>query len=290
LNINEIKKMGFLGGWINGISPRGTSKWFKPGASIGLYPSGVNIDGSISNYSNNIKSAGIGMLGLKYAVHSKLNIHFWEMFAENIFNTEMIQFDWNHRLKDSTTFFAAVQAIHQAAVNDGGNANATKSYFTKGQQSFSFGGKIGWQNKKMEVSLNYNRITSNSRYLMPREWGKDPFFTFMPRERNEGFGNLDAVVTKLNYNIPKTNFKTSLSFGYFHLPDVKNYKLNKYGMPSYTQLNADVRYIFSGLCKGLETQLLIVGKFNQGNTYQNYRYVFNKVNMILYNLVINYYF
>ena len=109
----------------------------------------------------------------------------------------------------------------------------------------------------MEASLNYNRITSNSRYLMPREWGKDPFFTFMPRERNEGFGNVDAVVTKLNYNIPKTNLKTSLSFGYFHLPDVKNYKLNKYGMPSYTQLNADVRYIFTGLCKGLETQLLI---------------------------------
>lgn len=290
LNINEIKKMGFVGGWIKGISPRGTLKWFKPGASIGLYPSGVNIDGSISNYSNNITSAGIGMLGVKYAVHSKLNIHFWEMFAENIFNTEMIQFDWNHRLKDSTTFFAAVQAIHQAAINNGGNANATKSYFTRGQQSFSFGGKIGWQNKKMEVSINYNRITSNSRYLMPREWGKDPFFTFMPRERNEGFGNLDAVVTKLNYNIPKTNLKTSLSFGYFHLPDVKNYKLNKYGMPSYTQLNVDVRYLFSGLCKGLETQLLIVGKFNQGNTYQNDRYVFNKVNMILYNLVINYYF
>ena len=105
-----------------------------------------------------------------------------------------------------------------------------------------------------------------------------------------GFGNVDAVVTKLNYNIPKTNLKTSFSFGYFHLPNVKNYMLNKYGMPSYTQLNADIRYIFSGLCKGLETQLLIVGKFNQGNTYQNDRYIFNKVNMILYNLVINYNF
>jgi len=32
-------------------------------------------------------------------------------------------------------------------------------------QSFSFGGKIGWQ--KMEASVNYNRITSNGRYLMP---------------------------------------------------------------------------------------------------------------------------
>jgi hypothetical protein len=61
-------------------------------------------------------------------------------------------------------------------------------------------------------------------------------------------------------------------------------------MPSYTQLNADVKYAFSKMLKGFETQLLIVSKFNQGNTYENDKYVFNKVNMIQYNFVVNYNF
>jgi len=290
LNINNFKKIGIEGGWLNGISPRGTMKIYNPGTSIGLYPSGVNIDGSKSNYSNNIQSAGIGMLGVKYTIHSKLNMQIWNLYAENIFNTEMIQLDWNHPLKDSTSFFGAVQGIHQVAINDGGNADPSKTYFTKGQQSFAFGGKFGWKNKNFETSINYNRITSDGRYLMPREWGKDPFFTFMPRERNDGLGNVNAFVAKLNYNIPKSNFKTSISYGYFHLPDVKNYKLNKYGMPSYTQLNLDIKYAFPKMLKGFETQLLIVGKLNQGNTYENDKYVFNRVNMIQYNFVVNYNF
>jgi hypothetical protein len=212
------------------------------------------------------------------------------MFVSQIFNTEMIQLDWSHRLKDSSIFFAAVQGIHQEAIKDGGNADPTKTYFNKGQQSFAFGGKIGWKNKQLEASINYNRITSNGRYLVPREWGREPFFTFMPRERNEGLGNADAVVAKLNYNFLQSKIKTSISFGYFHLPDVKNYKLNKYGMPSYTQLNADVRYVFSGLLKGFDAQLLLVGKIKQSYTYENDKYVINKVNLIQYNLVLNYHF
>ena len=290
LNINDFKKIKFEGGWINRITPRGTMNFFKPSTSIGLYPSGVNIDGSKSNYHNNLKSDGVALIGLHYAINKGLKFQFWNMYTSNIFNTEMIQLDWNLRLKDSTTFFAAVQGIHQIAIKDGGNADPSKTYFTKGQQSFAFGGKIGWKNKHLEASVNYNRITSNGRYLIPREWGKDPFFTFMPRERNEGLGNVNAFVAKLLYNMPQSNFKTSISYGYYHLPDVKNYKLNKYGMPSYTQLNADIRYAFSGMLKGFETQLLLVGKMNQGNTYQNDKYVFNRVNLIQYNLVINYNF
>jgi len=70
-------------------------------------------------------------------------------------------------------------------------------------QSFSFGGKIGWQKNGSKCKLQSYHF--NGRYLMQREWGKDPFFTFMPRERNERFGNVDTVVTKLNFIIPKPN-------------------------------------------------------------------------------------
>jgi hypothetical protein len=37
---------------------------------------------------------------------------------------------------------------------------------------------------------------------MPREWGRDPFY-FMPRERNEGYGDVNAIMTKYNTQILK---------------------------------------------------------------------------------------
>lgn len=48
---------------------------------------------------------------------------------------------------------------------------------------------------------------------MPREWGREPFFTFLPRERNEGFGDVHALMGKLSYNNSKISVKTSLAVG-----------------------------------------------------------------------------
>jgi hypothetical protein len=154
----------------------------------------------------------------------------------------------------------------------------------------TYGARLGWKNKAVEVSINYNRITDHGRYLMPREWGREPFFTFLPRERNEGFGDAHAVMGKINYTISKIKLKLSLAAGYYKMPDVKDYRLNKYGLPSYTQINADIRYTFPKKISGLDAQLLITGKINNGETYNNAKFVFNKTNMVLYNFVLNYHF
>ena len=122
---------------------------------------------------------------------------------------------------------------------------------------------------------------------MPREWGREPFFTFMPRERTEGFGDVQALVLKTSYHFPGAGLKTSLQVGRFHLPDVKDVALNKYGMPSYHQLNAEVRFT-PAFAPKFDVQALYVYKRGSGNTYQNPGYVFNKVNLSHYNLVINY--
>jgi len=59
-------------------------------------------------------------------------------------------------------------------------------------------------------------------------------------------------------------------------------------MPSYTQLNLDVRHEFNGFLKGLEAQLLFVYKGKSGNSYENDKYVINKVDMSSWNVVFNY--
>jgi hypothetical protein len=74
------------------------------------------------------------------------------------------------------------------------------------------------------------------------------------------------------------------------LPEVSDVAKNKYGMPSYTQLNVDIRYEFTGFLTGLGTQLLYVYKKKAGNNTINEKYIINKVNMGLWNLVLNYNF
>ena len=287
---NEIKHTKIEGGFLYAFSPRGTVKWYSTGKSIGIYPTGLNPDGSKSGYNDNIKSKGVALIGITTALTEKFKLQVWDFFTENVFNTAMIQLDYSATQNNKSVLFASTQLIKQDAINDGGNKDQLKSYYQKGSRSLSIGAKAGWKNKRWETSVNYNRITAHGRYLIPREWGREPFFTFLPRERNDGLGDVHAIVGKMNYNFLKARLKTSLAAGYYKLPDVKNYSLNKYGLPSYTQVNADIRYTFAKTLKGLEAQLLIAGKVNNGETYNNNRYIINKVNLMQYNFVLNFHF
>jgi hypothetical protein len=288
--LNEIKGVKMEGGWIYSISPRSTTEWFPIGESIGIYSTGLNPDGTPSQYANKIESSGVGLFALKTDLSKHLKIQIWDMYTQNVFNTAMLQSDFSIPLKNKTNLIVAGQLIKQHAINDGGNHKQSASYFQKNGESLSFGAKIALQSKDWEASLNYNRITSEGRYLVPREWGRDPFFTFLPRERNEGFGDLHAIMAKIDYKVPQTRFKTSIAAGYYKLPDVKNYALNKYGFPSYSQINTDFRYTFDKGLKGLEAQLLLVTKINAGETYGNSKMVINKVNMFQSNFVLNFHF
>lgn len=290
LEFNDNKKLKAEGGLLYALSPRGTTKWYNIGGSIGVYSSGVNTDGTKSQYYNNINSSFVALFGINTKISNSLRLQGWNVFTDNVFNTAMLQADLQYPQKNNSSVYAAIQFIRQDAVNHGGNSDAAKTYFEKGGKSISFGAKAGWKNKTWEAAINYNRITAHGRYLIPREWGREPFFTFLPRERNEGFGDVHALMAKINYYITAAEIKISLAAGYYKLPDVKDYRLNKYGLPSYTQVNADVRYSFRGFLKGMDAQLLVVGKLKNGQTYHNPKFEFNKVNMILYNFVLNYHF
>lgn len=289
-DIRSIKKIRLQGGYLYTISPRSTVKWYRVDESIGIYPSGVTATGARSNYAGNLRSKGILLAGISWDISSKLKLTGWNQFTENIFNSALIQADYTYPLEKKSSLFGSVQLIRQDALRNGGNQDPAKAYLLPHDKALSFGGRAGWKNDRWETSLNYNRITARGRYLMPREWGRDPFFTFLPRERNEGLGDVDALVAKMNYKIPKARITTAIAFGHYRLPDVLNYRLNKYGLPSYNQLNFDARYQFKGLLKGLESQLLFVYKGRTGNSYGNDKYVINKVDMSLWNILFNYQF
>lgn len=288
--INEMKHLKVEAGWIYAFSPRSTSGWYDVSESIGLYPSGVNTDGTKSDYAGNIDSKGVALTGFTATPSKSFKIQLWNIYADNLFNTMLLQADKEFVLKNGAVMYAGLQGLMQQSVGNGGNDDPSKKYADDGSEAYAYGIRSGWKNKKLDVSLNFTRITGDGRYLMPREWGRDPFFTFLPRERNEGAGDISAGVIKLDYKFSGNRFRTALAYGYFDMPDVKNYRLNKYGMPAYSQLNADLRYNFGGCFKGLDAQLLVAAKFGHGDAYGNNRFVINKVDMLNYNLVMNFRF
>ncbi len=288
--VNSIKKINLRIAYLYGISPRSTVKWYTVPESIGIYPSGVNEEGIKSGYAGNLESKGIFLTGITAQPNEHLKLQLWNQYTENIFNSALLQADFEYSLPDKSVILAASQFIRQDAVNNGGNDDPEKAYYKKGSKAITFGVRVGWKNEKWESSLNYNRITAAGRYLMPREWGRDPFFTFLPRERNEGLGDVHAVMAKINYKIPQARLTTSLALGHYELPDVTDFRFNKYGFPSYNQLNLDIRYKFAGMLKGLETQLLFVYKNNATGKAANDKFVINKVDMSLWNIVFNYQF
>lgn len=289
LSVLESKKIGFNGGWIWKISPRSTVEWFSMANSMGVYASGVGVDGKKSNYFGNVESAGMAIANVYFNPSEKIKINLWNGFLDNVMNTAMIEINTNQSLQENKLkFYQGVQYLRQDAVNHGGNENQSKTYMNENAQSNVISAQLGIKTKKVNTSINYTHITGDGRYLMPKEWGREVFYTFLPRERNEGFGNLHAFMTKTTLTLFKTKFKTSLGYGYYNLPDVKNYRLNKYGIPSYHQINYDASYSFDKFFKGLELKLLVACKIRQGETYNNLKYVYNKVNMVNFNIILDF--
>lgn len=288
LELKEFKNLNLHGEYIWRISPRSTVRWFKTGESMGIYPVGVDIFGKPSQYKNNVESAGVGIVGAVYQ-KKQWNIQLWDTYIDNILNTAQLKAEWKSKPIGGKNWFFGGQYIQQNTVGNGGNEDPTKSYTQENSGSIVFSGRLGQQSAKFDWFLNGTRITAKGRYLMPREWGRETFYTFMPRERNEGFGDVTAVTLNAFFK-PEKHIKIELSGGYFQLPDIKNFALNKYGVPTYSQINLGLTYQFDHYLKGLNALLLVVRKDDIGETYQNDRFVFNKVNMTHLNLIINYHY
>lgn len=288
LEWNELKNTKIQAEYLFRISPRSTVEWFKIGESMGVYPAGVGLDGKPSGYVGHIESKGILMGGITQKA-GNFTFQLWNTYVENVFNTSFLQAEWKSKPQNKRGWIAGFQAVRQQAIGEGGNPDPAKAYFPAEATSSVFSGRVGYRSPKWDMNLNVTRITAEGRYLMPREWGREPFYTFMPRERNEGMGDTKAFSANLFYK-PTQHLKWEASWGYYKLSDVKNVLLNKYGMPSYNQLNISASYHFTGFLEGLDAQLLVVRKNGVGPTYDNARYVYNKVDMSHLNFILNYHY
>jgi hypothetical protein len=286
ISVNEWKKIKINAGWIWKISPRSTTHWYSTANTFGIYPSGVGENGRKSDYQGNINSSGVALANIIISPSENLKINLWDMLIENVMNTSMIEI--NNEFGTKFKYYQGMMFIHQDAINFGGNSDQSKTYINRGNQSNSVSAQIGIKSKKFNTSFNFTHITGHGRYLSPREWGRDPFYTFMPREKNDGLGNVTAMTIKTSLNWLNEKLETGIGYGRYMLPDVKDFRLNKYGMPSYHQVNLNISYSFNKFLKGTVIRFLTAYKFQQGNTFYSPMYIYNKVNMANMNLIIDF--
>jgi hypothetical protein len=283
------KKWKMEGGWIYGISPRSTVEWYAVAKSIGVNSQGVNPDGTLGNYRDHLSSKGIGLLGVTFQPMEYLKIKGYNQYAENLFNTALIQAEYNKDL-DYGEMKIGLQYIRQDALNHGGNVDPAKTYFNRGNKVNILGARVALQRAHWETSLNYTRITKSGRFTMPREWGTEPLFTYLSRERSEGYGDVDAITANIKGAIPNTGFRFEVGYGHYYLPQPDNALLNKYGMPSYNHLKTLADYEFKGSLRGLDLAFLYIYKGQLPSEDYPAKYIFNKVNMSSFNLIMNYHF
>lgn len=278
-NVQATGKLKIEAAYLYGISPNATTRWFHVGESIGFFPKGVNADGKPANYTNNLHSDGLGFIGIHYKPVKKFQLQVWDQYVDQVFNTALLQADYVLSLNRERKLTFAFQSVRQDALANGGNVDPSKAYMAPGAHAWTLGGRVMYQSGGLETSLNYTRITADGRYQMPREWGREPFFTFLMREQIEGAGDVHAFTTRTAYTFKKAHLKADLGIGYYNMPDVRNAAMSKYGMPSFIQYGAILRYSFSGRLKGLDAELVYLYKQRVGEVYNNERYVINKVNM-----------
>jgi hypothetical protein len=285
--VHDIPQTTIRGGWIRRVSPRGTVEWYDVDQSIGIYSSGLNTDGSRSGYKDNLSSAGVGVLGVQYKPAPSITMQAWNYYIDNIMNSSMIQADGVFSTKGKTSLITGLELIHQRAVRDGGNPDPRKTYFDPNQTANMISGRLGLGTKEGKLLVNYTRITKDGRFLSPREWGRDPFYTFLKRERNEGFGDVHAFSVNAIRRWQQHRLTTELSYGHYDMPAVNDFAMSKYGLPSYHQFLADLTYDFKGFLEGMRVELLYTYKLNATGA-EDPKVIINKVNMHHLNFIMNY--
>lgn len=285
---HRLKKGPTLqGGWLYRVAPRSTSKWYHVEESTHLYPVGRNILGEPSDHGENQESLGIFVFSAKEELAKGVTLTVWDIFVENMFNTAMLQADLGN--KDRGWSLQAM-GVHQTNTASGVLADPEQAYMPAGEEGLAFSTRLRHVPGRFRWQLNYTRISDRGRFLMPREWGRDPFFTFLPRERNEGLGDVHATSVNLILRNKANTLRTEVDGGAYWLPAVTEARLNKYAMPSYAQFNLNMMYTFQEKWKGLAVQLLYLYKMPLYEQGLSDALVHNKVDMHHLDLIVNYAF
>lgn len=271
------------------VSPRSTIHWYDLKASIGRYGTGINP--LIGGKHTLDMEEGFSALFLANTVSpswKNMTIHSWSMVWPSVFQTHRIGIDHQPKVKGMVW---GLHSYDQRALGNGGNPDQMETYALKDHHARVYSGQLGHFAKSTfgfdSFTFNGTRITDDGRYLMPREWGRDPFFTFLPRERNEGLADMWAATLKWDHLHNQQEW--IVAAGVYRLPAWDDFTRNKYQTPSYNQFYLEWADALTGFWKGVKIRTMLAFKWSNDSTLPDFVKV-NTVNMINSNVIVDYHF
>jgi SLT domain-containing protein len=289
LDIKGNSKLKGQGGILWAMSPRSAEKWYSIAETFGIYPQARAVTGRPAQYIGNMPHQPLAIGQLGYAVSPKSEVQFWAYYMPQTFYTQLLQ--WEGSRKSSTgnnEWLWGVQWAWQQGLDTRRDITPEQRYMPDNHRAWVLSGRAGRRVGKQTFTLNYTHIGEGGQWLFPREWGRDPFYTFIPRERNEGFADVHALTFNYQTSLHKT-LQLQLSVGNYSVPSPTNAVKNKYAMPDYQQFNINLQYRPQGFWKGLEMEWLYMIK-NNASELTNDAFIINKVNMHHVNWIVNYRF
>jgi hypothetical protein len=278
-----------LGAWaIWRIGPRSTGGWYNMGDTFGLYPTGLGTDGQPSRYPGNVDSNWVGIWHAERKLKTGDALKFWNTYIQNIATTAQVEYTGKRAISGNMAGVFGVQGFWQHGVGLGGSANPQVRYKDPTDSHGVVSASAGVDMNRSSWTLNYTYLWGEGRFLSPREWGRDPFYTFLPRERNEGYEHVQAITATWETRLWGGRLRPGIGAGVYFLPDPSDAPANKYAFPSYSQLNLSVRFQGQGSLKNMEALLLLVRKDALDSEIERLGWVYNKVNLTHFNAVVNY--
>ncbi len=291
---NAIKNVPMQFGVISGIAVRGTGEFKSLDKAVGTLPQGKTVAGANSDYAGNLDTDYVAVANVGYKGVKGLNIQAWDYYWDNVMNSAYLQAGYKIK-SEALTYIVGGQYIRQDIVGDGGNTDEAKLFVEDDFESNTFGLKVGVAGHGATLTLAANHTTDDGRFTKPREWGKDPLFTFQKRELGDGFGDTSTWLVRLKYDMSKVGVQ-GLTMVIDHgqhnrnaLSGLDKFKFNKYAFPSFSQTNVDLIYKMDHWAKGLKAELLYVRKHDKDDT-GNANFQQNKAEMEQINLIVNYSF
>lgn len=276
-------------GYIHRVSSRFMGKFVKPGESLGSSGLGVGLDGNTSQYFGVTSSSFIGVANVGWNFGESLKLDVWNHYAQNISNTLLVESEYN--FGDNDDWKISGQLIYQNRVGDGGNADADLRYFTDASaQSLSMA--INKKITNQSLTIAFSRIGDQGRLLLPREWGKEPFYTFQRRTRVEGFRDVTALQLKWDMKVEKENVSYSMfsSVGQHWLPNPDLNEKSKYQVPATLHTDASFKINSKNFMKGLTAELYLAYRFLTDEESNEPEYLINRADFFHTDFILTYTF
>ncbi len=279
------------------IAPRNTGTFYDIGDSIGIYPQGT------SKIDQPLHSKYVGVAGVDWR-QSPLFQYSGQVYQVQGIQNSFVNEIQSHIKQGTMLFSLGLLHLYQQNTNPqdhwwNRNTSSAQAYSLylgfryKPMDQFKINHQVRLNDQSLFlVELAMTQILDQGKFLFPREWGIEPFYTFLRRERTEGLADSQAFMLSIGGSLAWLNIKAlqwrSLN-AYVLTPEVTDPLINKYGLASYTQHNMEIKYQADALLKNLSIELLWVYKHALDQDLKPNQ-LFNKLNMFQTNLMINYRF